>query len=883
MEREVIHTRPRSRSQGRALIAYDDDTELSKGWHCMLLSSDVMRRAEPAPAPQALPAGVQGLSEQEVATRRAAGQGNTAPPPTGRTYSQIIRENVFTFINNILFLLGIALVAVGRPLDALVSVGVITVNIVVSVVQEIRAKRTLDRIALLTRPTATVLRDGQEHAVAPEQLVIGDVLRAGAGDQIVLDGQVLAGRMRVDESQLTGESDLLPKEPGDPVYSGSYCANGSAYYTVEKVGAASLANQITAGARSFRRVLTPLQQQINLVIRIMLLIMLYLQLLLVCNALVNVVPFRESIGQATILAGLVPNGLFLSIAVAYALGAVRILRYGALVQQSNAIESLSNVDVLCLDKTGTLTANRLQVTTTYPLGSSTEQLQQVLGLVAASGTTRNKTSEAIVAAFPAIPVPLLAEVPFSSARKWSAVAFAGPATGATPGGTPSGIYALGAPEFLQPYLGDPDRPEIAATVESWTNQGLRVLLLAYHPDASLLEDRGDHSRLPAGMAPLGLVGLSDELRPEARETLASFVAAGVAPKIISGDNPETVAALALQAGLGPEIKLVSGLELAQMNEAERTQTAEETTIFGRITPQQKEQLVEALRARGHYVAMIGDGVNDVLSLKKANLGIAMQSGSQATRSVADIVLINDSFAALAPAVLEGQRILNGMQDILKLFLARISTIALVIISALVVGIFPLAVRNSSVISLLTVGIPTVFLAYWARPGLQPRTSLARDLWHFVLPAAILSSLLGLVVFYGTIEVRLWSLGLLGGQPDSAVMERATLLNTPYAQTALSDFLVFCGLFLVTFVEPPTSWWAAGEPCTGDWKPTLLAVGLMLAFLVVSVTPLRTLADLSPLEGHDLPLIAAALLVWLVLLRLVWRGRLIERFLGVGTE
>jgi cation-transporting ATPase E len=207
----------------------------------------------------------------------------------------------------------------------------------------------------------------------------------------------------------------------------------------------------------------------------------------------------------------------------------------------------------------------------------------------------------------------------------------------------------------------------------------------------------------------------------------------------------------------------------------------------------------------------------------------------------------------------------------------------VIISALVVGIFPLAVRNSSVITLLTVGIPSIFLALWARPGTQQRTNLARDLWHFVLPAAIFSSLLGLLVFYGTLELRLWSLGLLGGAPDSPALEQATIANTPYAQTALSDFLVFCGLFLVIFVEPPTTWWAGNEAVTGEWKPTLLAVGLMLAFLIISATPLRKLADLSPLEGHDLPLIAAALVVWLVLMRLFWRGRLLERFLGVATD
>jgi len=253
------------------------------------------------------PVPVRGLSEREAATRRAAGQGNTAPPPTGRTYLQIVRENVVTFMNNILFVLGFALVLVGRPLDALVSVGVIAVNIVVSVVQEVRAKRTLDRVTLLTRPTAVVLRDGQERTLAPDQLVLGDVLRVGAGDQIVLDGQVLAGRMQVDESQLTGESDLLLKEAGDPVYSGSFCANGGASYVADTVGAASLANQITAGARSFRRVVTPLQQQVNLVIRIMLLLVIYLQLLLAFTALIKVVPFRESVGQAAILAGLVPN------------------------------------------------------------------------------------------------------------------------------------------------------------------------------------------------------------------------------------------------------------------------------------------------------------------------------------------------------------------------------------------------------------------------------------------------------------------------------------------------------------------------------------------------------------------------------------------------
>jgi cation-transporting ATPase E len=260
-----------------------------------------------------------GLSEQEVRSRRAQGQGNTPPPPTGRTYSRILRENVFTFINNVLFFLGFALVLVGRPMDALISVGIVTINVAVSVVQEVRAKRTLDRIALLTRPKATVVRAGQEYVVPPEELVLGDLLKVGPGDQVLLDGAVLQGKMQVDESQLTGESDLIPKGPGDQVLSGSYCVNGGAFCVAEKVGQASFANQLTVSARAYRRVLTPLQSHINLTIRVILFMVVYLELLIVANGLVKAIPLPEGVQQATVIAGLVPNGLFVSISVAYAL------------------------------------------------------------------------------------------------------------------------------------------------------------------------------------------------------------------------------------------------------------------------------------------------------------------------------------------------------------------------------------------------------------------------------------------------------------------------------------------------------------------------------------------------------------------------------------
>jgi cation-transporting P-type ATPase E len=834
---------------------------------------------------------IRGLSEPEVNDRRAKGLGNSALPPTGRTYTQIVRENVFTFINIVIFVLAVALVLVGRGSDAVVSVGVISLNIAVSVVQEIRAKRMLDQIALLTRPTATVVRDGQARSVPPEELVVGDVLKVGPGDQIVLDGKVIGdGKMQVDESQLTGESNLVPKQSGDSVFSGSFCVNGSASFVVEKVGTHSLANEITAGARAFRRVLTPLQNEVYLVVRIMLVIVIYLEFLLFLNTLINDIAASESIADATLVVGLVPNGLFLSISVAYAVGAVRIIRYGALVQQSNAIESLSNVDVLCLDKTGTLTANRLKVNDVHPIDFDKAELQRILGTMVASAATLNKTAEAVAAAYPGPKRPLLADVPFSSARKWSAVAFKDESGRMKDEGAPcAGIYVMGAPEMLRTYIESADDVKsetwqsITAQTSLLTDQGLRVLLVAHHPDAAQLRDDGDESELPSGMRPIGLVSLSDELRPEAKATLEAFIQSGVQPKIISGDNPETVYALAKQAGLGEGINLVSGIELEQMTDEQFNAAASSATIFGRITPQQKEHLVDALRQRGHYVAMIGDGVNDVLSLKKANLGISMQSGSQATRAVADIVLMKDSFAALAPAVREGQRIVNGMQDILRLFLTRILTMALLIVSSLIIGVFPLALRHGSLVTLLSVGIPAVMLALWARSGQTLKGTLVQRLANFVLPPVLFTSAVGLMVFYAALLLPISGpLAPAGLSPEQIARQFAS--GIPLAQTTLTSFLVVTGLLLVVFVEPPIEWLAGGDVVSGDWRPTIMAGVLLAAFAVISIVPsLRNVFALFTLDALSVGLVTLGAGGWFFLVRFVWRRQIITRFLGMKVS
>jgi cation-transporting ATPase E len=372
------------------------------------------------------------------------------------------------------------------------------------------------------------------------------------------------------------------------------------------------------------------------------------------------------------------------------------------------------------------------------------------------------------------------------------------------------------------------------------------------------------------MRPIGLIAMRDELRGEAAQTIRRFIDAGVAVKIISGDDPETVVALARQAGLTGDLPSISGGELAGLDDERLGRVAVETTVFGRITPLQKERLVDALRARGRYVAMIGDGVNDVLSLKKANLAIAMGSGSQATRGVADLVLMQDSFAAVAQAVEEGQRILNGMQDILKLFLTRIATVGLVVVSSLVVVTFPIELRNASALTIFTVGIPSALLAVWAQPGRRTRDSLGRTLATFVIPAAIVSSLMGLVVFYGSLA--------LAGAPVAASVEEATA----QARTALTTFLVLCGLFLIVFVEPPTDWFAVAEPKTPDRRPTLLALVLAVTYVAVLLAPpAREFFSFTVPGPTEAALAGGAVLLWVPLVRLFWQRRLVQRFLGIG--
>ncbi|MDX2229967.1 MAG: HAD-IC family P-type ATPase [Leptolyngbyaceae cyanobacterium bins.349] len=826
----------------------------------------------PSPPTHPLP----GLSDREAATRRAAGQGNNVPIQTSRTYWDILRDNLFTFINGVYFCLSLVLIALGRASDVVVLAFVILLNVVVNVIQEIRAKQKLDKIALVTRPQATVIRDGQERAIDPNDIVLGDVLVVRPGDQIVVDGSVVGnGEMKVDESLLTGESDLIPKRAGDPVYSGSFCVSGTVCYEAEKVGTDSLANKMTAEARKFRKSLTPLQHQINLIIRLLLGIAILLAATTALQILLRVSSITQGVQNLAVIIGLVPSGLYLMITLAYTFGALRIAQQSALVQQANAVESISNVDVMCLDKTGTLTANRINLQMVQPIGLERSKLEAILGDYAASIAASNKTNDAIAAALPGSQRPVAVEVPFGSAHKWSAIAF----------GDSDGVYVLGAPEILGTAIALTD--EMKADIRAAADQGLRVLLFAYSPTVTDMKDALGDPALPPHLQPLGILQFGDELRHDARQTLEEFKQAGIKIKVISGDNPVTVASLAKQAGLSQDIIAISGQDLAQMSAAEFTQAAVDSTIFGRITPEQKARLVQSLQSRGHYVAMMGDGVNDVLSLKQANVGIAMESGSQATRGVADIMLIKDSFSALPKTFLEGQRIRNGIEDISKLFMVRIFSFILVIIAVGMITLaFPFSIKSSTIVTLLTVGIPPFFVTLWAKPGKRD-TSVGNPFLHFVIPATLLLSFASVLVyiyfFAGNLQPVLQWLGghLSFEELPALVSPRDVTRARAIAETGLITMQVFAGLLLIPFLKPPTPAWVGGEPLSRDWRFAILAGLVLLVFgLILTVPFLRNFFELFPLSFQDIAIVGLMTLLWALVVRFMWRHSALDRFLGV---
>jgi len=796
-----------------------------------------------------------GISAAEAAARAARGLGNDARIATGRTYAEILRDNVLQPVNILLGIICVVLAALGLFGDAAVTIVLVLVNIVVGLFQEVRAKRSLDRLSVLTRPTSTVIRDGEELTLDPSGVVLGDLVVVRRGDQLLLDGKVSWGTFQADESLLTGESDRIPKPLGAEVLSGSFCVDGEARYVATRVGAGTFANQLTAGARAFRADRTPLQQDVARVLRGMSLLVLVaaVPVLFRLYEQFGTLPAVETARAAAVLVALIPQGLVVMITVTYAMAIVRLAGQKALIQRSNAVESMSRVSVLCLDKTGTLTTPEIEVAEVHALTDDAE-LARWLGSFVASTTLQNRSSDAIRERYPeGTALSVVEEVPFSSELRWSGIRVAD--------GELAGSLVLGAPEVLGPNLAavPSGHGAMDQLVHEKAEQGLRVVLFACTRGTTTALLEGDVAQLPSDLEPMGVLVLQERIRPDARATLARFADAGVTLKLISGDNPITVAALARQVGLSLDGEAISGLELAQMDDAQLAEAVRTRSVFGRVPPSLKARLVGSLRESGEWVAMVGDGVNDILSLKQAQLGISMQSGSQATRAVADIVLLDDSFSALPEAVLEGQRIISGMHDSLAVFLTRVLYMTLAILGAALLGLpMPVDPKLNTVVALLTVGIPALFLAFWARPKRSSLDAL-RQILRLVGPPAVALVILGLPLYW-------WA------DPATDVDRARTLFTT---------FAVFCGLALLVLLHPPVRLAPEdGDERLPDRRPTFLAVAMLAAFgLFFVIPPVRDFFELTPLAVSDVAVTGVLAVMWVGLVVVLWHTRMYDRVMS----
>ncbi len=644
-----------------------------------------------------LPDPTTGLSSAEVAERVGRGLTNTVPSAPTRTVGEIVRGNVFTPINLIVAILAALVIVAGSPKDALFG-GVIVANSVIGVVQELRAKGVLDKLRVVNAPRAQVVRDGQVAELQVHELVLDDVVELRAGAQVVADGIVLThDNLEIDESLLTGEADPVVKADGDDALSGSAVVAGTGRMVVTKVGAENYAAKLAEEARRFTLVNSPLRNDVNRIVSWVGYLIIPVGLLLASSQFLrrNEGWQKSIISTVAGLIGMVPEGLVLLTSVAFAAGVVRLARQRCLVQELPAIEVLARVDVLCVDKTGTITEGSLALADVEPLdGADRAGVDASLAALAQLDPDPNATARALQHAYSQPSTwSMTGRVPFSSARKWSGMTFAD-----------HGSWVLGAPEnvLTSAYSG-----KLRADVETHAASGQRVLVLA-SADGAFVD--GAEATLPS-VSPVALVLLEDIVRAEAPATLKYFADQGVAVKVISGDNNVTVGAVARRAGLAGWENNVDATTLPAEDSEELADAVEHSTVFGRVTPHQKRAMVKALQRRGHTVAMTGDGVNDVLALKDADCGVAMASGSEATRGVAQLVLMDSNFAAMPKVVAEGRRVINNIERVASLFLAK--TVYSVILSILI-GVFalayPLRPIHLSILSWFTIGLPAFFLA-----------------------------------------------------------------------------------------------------------------------------------------------------------------------------
>lgn len=703
-----------------------------------------------------------GLSDKQVRLRQSRGLTNAYEQQTSRSVWSILRANTLTLFNGIILACLATLLAVGRPLDAL-FVAIAFLNIVIGSVQEFRTKRTLDQLALLNAQKTMVRRDGREEEIATDDIVQDEIMLLRPGDQVPADGiVVLSQALEVDESMLTGESDSVHKQPDDEVLSGSTVVAGRGYVKATKVGAESYANKLTSEAKRFSLVNSELKNAINKVLKVIAWAIGPLIVLVFNSQIVSRggwMHFDDVWREAVVavvasVASMIPLGLVLITSISFTVAAVKLARSKVLVQELPAVEGLARVDIICLDKTGTLTEGVVTYDSVVTLeGAKNDAWERVLGWNSVQPSA-NATARALSAAFQDLPSQdPSAEVMFSSQRKWSAVSFGS-------NSPEHGTWIFGAPEMiLKGHAGD---TELLEQVKKHARNGLRTLLLAHSVD--MIDEK--KAQLPANIEPVVLVLLREQIRDDAKATLAYFAEQDVDVRVVSGDNPETVAAIARSVGLKAE----QGFDARFLpdDDQELTKILNEHIVFGRVTPEQKRRIVTALQAAGHTVAMTGDGVNDALAIKQADMGIAMNSGAAATKAVAQLILLDGKFSHLPKVVAEGRQVIANIEHVSLLFFTKTTyAVGLAVLFGVMLLPFPFIPRQLSIVDSLTIGFPAFFLAMLPntqryRPGFLKRTL------SFAIPAGLTITLA--VVLFARVSATMHI-------PHDEIRTGATLLLT----------------------------------------------------------------------------------------------------------
>ncbi|MCR8645414.1 cation-translocating P-type ATPase [Paenibacillus sp. N1-5-1-14] len=727
-----------------------------------------------------------GLTDDEVRIRIEQGQVNKLPKAPSRTVGQIFRTHLITTFNFLNVILATAVFIAGSPKNTL-FVGVVISNTLIGLFQELRAKSTLEKLSVLHVSKVHVLRSSRDQAITPEELVIDDIMILKSGDRIAADGEVLEGGMlEVDESMLTGEADSVGKPSGTEILAGSFVVAGSGYAKVTKVGVNTYAAKLANEAKKFKRINSELQGAVNRLFRVIMWLVFPVGIMLVLTQLWFANESWQSAVVATVsgIVSMVPEGLVLLTSATFVVAIARLAKYDTLVQELPATEVLARVDVLCLDKTGTITEGNLELVDVLPISQDpVAHVEKVLTGIVHALPSMNPTQQAILDRYPVVSeLEVTHKVPFSSDKKWSGAAFAS-----------EGAWVLGAPEMVLQEKYE----QVQDVVEREAAQGRRVLVLAQVDEMVFAQDEISQPRMVA------MLLIADRIREEAPEALRYFAEEGVTIKIISGDNPVTVSAVATRAGVQGAERYIDARTLPEDPVALGLAT-ENYTVFGRVSPHQKKLLVQGLQSKGHTVAMTGDGVNDVLALKEADCGIAMANGSDAAKAVSQLVLLTSDFSVLPRVVAEGRKIINNLEKVSVLFVTKtIYALTLALIFTCILMPYPILPIHVTLIGSVNIGIPAFFLALFPNQERVNHGFLRRVLRHAIPYGIILASMTTAMFLYAkynglaNLEARTLAVIVLGGSSLVVLTRVARPLNA--AKIAL--VMTMIGLFVVVFLAP----------------------------------------------------------------------------------